>query len=54
VDLLQEFAALASTIGIHGTPGKPGVLRSKKCALIILCKEKYYIANNGDWQRSLK
>jgi hypothetical protein len=26
-----------------GTPEKPGFLRSKKCAQIILCKEKYYI-----------
>jgi hypothetical protein len=25
-----------------GTPAKPGFLRSKKCAQIILCKEKHY------------
>jgi hypothetical protein len=25
-----------------GTPAKPGFLQSKKCAQIILCKEKYY------------
>jgi hypothetical protein len=24
------------------SPGKPGFLRSKKCAQIILCKEKHY------------